>query len=564
MSILGQPAAELVDAMEHMLHNHPNVMDQPTRAEMIDQALKRREAIDARGPLATWTDLPSSARAPKDTYTVRQPASEANVDWTSPNAVPLAPTTFDMLWHDALKMLMGKPTLFRLRKSIGANEKYAMPVTVVADQALSVLFTDNMMRPVPADMTKSVFNGQCITMLVVPKNRIPNIERYEGLLRKLPNGQTSDMAIAMDYDRKLAIVIGNAYGGCIKKTAFTMMNFLLPDLGILPLHCSANEGHNGDCAILLGLSGTGKTTLSADPERALLGDDEHGWGDDGVYNFEGGCYAKLINLDASKEPEIYNAVFHPESDPRLHGSLIENAMVFPDGTVDLFDGRLTENSRVSYPLRFLSNIKISSCSSHPTTILFLTADANAVLPPISKLNKEQAMLWFMMGYTSRVAGTEAGLGKDPQATFSRFFGEPFILRQPAQIAGLLGKKMDKHNVSVFLVNTGWSQGPAASSEAGVKPGKRMSIHLTRALVKAAINGDLNKVEYEEDPVLHVNIPKSCPGVDAALLNNKNTWEDKDAYDRARLRLAGQFKAHFEKAYGDHGIDAAIKAQCPGF
>jgi len=240
-------------------------------------------------------------------------------------------------------------------------------------------------------------------------------------------------------------------------------------------------------------------------------------------------------------------------------------MVYPDGSVDLFDRRLTENSRVSYPLRYLSNIKISSMSGHPTTILFLTCDASGILPPISQLSKNQAMLWFMMGYTSRVAGTEAGLGKDPVATFSRFFGEPFMLRLPEQLSTLLGKKMEKHNVKVYLVNTGWAGGPAATAEKDIKCGKRMSIKLTRTLVKAAIDGTLANVEYEEDKTFHVMVPKSCPGVeDSAMLNPRNNWENKEAYDRMATKLAGTFKAHYEKAYGKQNIDPAIKAACPGF
>ena len=350
------------------------------------------------------------------------------------------------------------------------------------------------------------------------------------------------------------MVYGSAYCGSVKKLMFTAMNYLLPPEGILPLHCSANEGPDGDMALLLGLSGTGKTTLSADPKRALLGDDEHGWGNSGIANFEYGCYAKLINLDPEKEPEIYKAVMHKE-DYRRHGAIVENAMIYPDGTFDLCDDRFTPNSRASYPLSYLSNIKASSQGDHPRTILFLTADANGVLPPIAKLTKEQAMLWFLMGYTSKLAGTETGI-IEPKTTFSRFFGEPFMPRNPDVYARMLGDKLTKHKTAVYLVNTGWSGGPY-----GV--GKRMDINLTRVMVHAAFSGSLNSIEYEENRTFHVLIPRACPGVPNAILNPRNTWEDKAAYDRRATKLAAEFADHFDKAYGNKGIDPAVVAQCPG-
>jgi phosphoenolpyruvate carboxykinase (ATP) len=335
---------------------------------------------------------------------------------------------------------------------------------------------------------------------------------------------------------------------------FTVMNYYLPEKGILPLHCSANEGKNGDCALLLGLSGTGKTTLSADPNRALLGDDEHGWSDNGIANFENGCYAKLINLKKDKEPEIYEAMFHHD-DYLTHGAIVENTMMYPNGTFDLDDERLTPNSRGSYPLTFLSNIKESSCSSHPKTILFLTADANGVLPPISKLTPDAAMLWFMMGYTSKLAGTETGI-VEPESTFSRFFGGPFMPRNPEDYAVMLGDKMKEHNSQVFLVNTGWSGGSF-----GV--GERMDINLTRALVDAALSGKLNDVEYEEDSRFHVLVPQNIPGIDSSILQPKNTWQDKQAFENRANKLAKDFSAYFDKAYGNKNIPDAVRNQCPG-
>lgn len=332
------------------------------------------------------------------------------------------------------------------------------------------------------------------------------------------------------------------------------MNYMLPEVGILPLHCSANEGPNGHVALLLGLSGTGKTTLSADPERALLGDDEHGWSDVGVANFENGCYAKMINIDAEKEPEIYQAIMH-EDDYLNHGSIVENAMVYPNGFFDFDDERLTPNSRGSYLLSELSNIKPSSVAGHPQTILFLTADANGVLPPISKLDPAQAMLWFLMGYTSKLAGTETGI-TEPVTTFSRFFGEPFMPCNPDVYAGMLGARMESYKSEVFLVNTGWSGGPFGE-------GERMDIKLTRALVKAAMNGDLAEVDYIHDPVFHVMIPQSCPGVEAKILNPRDTWRDANTYDKRAQKLAGEFAIHFEKAYGNKNIVPEVARQCPG-
>jgi phosphoenolpyruvate carboxykinase (ATP) len=361
------------------------------------------------------------------------------------------------------------------------------------------------------------------------------------------------MIVAMDFDRGLGVIIGSAYCGSIKKMMFTVMNYILPEVGILPLHCSANEGPNGETALLLGLSGTGKTTLSADPSRALLGDDEHGWSNDGIANFEYGCYAKLINLRQDKEPEIYNAMLHKDNYLE-HGAIFENTMMYPWGIFDLFDDRLTPNSRGSYPLSFLTNIKDPPVGTHPKTILFLTADANGVLPPVSKLTSEQAMLWFLMGYTSKLAGTETGI-VDPVSTFSRFFGEPFMPRNPNEYAKLLGKKMEAHGTQVYLVNTGWSGGPYGE-------GERMDINLTRRLVDATLNGEFENVEYREDSIFHLHVPKVCDGVPSKVLWPKNTWKNKEAFDKRAKKLAEDFSKHFDKAYKGK-VDPEIEKVCPG-
>jgi phosphoenolpyruvate carboxykinase (ATP) len=536
------------------LDRHPRVIDNPDRRSMIQASVSNKEAlVSADGALATWTPPESTGRSPKDTYIVCHPESESTIDWDSPNNIPLAPDTFDMLFADALDVLSGKEMLYLTDRVVSADPSYALPVRTISDRALTVLFTDNMFRPVPDGIEQSIFSDRGFTLLAVPYDKLDRA-RYEGRLRRLPDGRTSNMAVAMDFDRMLGVVYGSAYGGSVKKLVFTVMNYVLPAEGILPLHCSANEGPEGDCALLLGLSGTGKTTLSADPRRALLGDDEHGWSDNGIANFENGCYAKLIHLRIDKEPEIWNAVFH-EADYLQHGAIVENAMMYPDGTFDVDDERLTPNSRASYPLRFLSNIKPSSRSGHPRTILFLTADANGVLPPVSRLTPEQAMLWFLMGYTSKLAGTETGI-VDPVSTFSRFFGEPFMPRNPDIYAAMLGERMERHNTRVYLVNTGWSGGPF-----GV--GERMDINLTRDIVDAALSGKLEDVEFEEDTTFHILVPQQCPGVPSHVLVPRNTWEDKAAYDARAEKLAQDFRAHFDRAYGDKNIDPNVAKECPG-
>jgi len=527
----------------------------PARDEIIRDAIAHREAmVSACGALATWTPIESTGRSPKDTVIVRRAESEATIDWDSPNNNPIDPDTFERILEDAFTALGGKDRVYRIDRVVGADPAYALPVTVVGDRAVTALFADNMFRPVPSEIDRSVFADRPFRLIVLPYDNLDPV-RYEGRLRFNPlRGTASTMAIAMDLDRRIGIVYGSAYCGSVKKLIFSVMNYLLPAEGILPLHCSANEGPDGDIALLLGLSGTGKTTLSADPRRALLGDDEHAWSDRGIANFEYGCYAKLIHLDPEKEPEIHRAIFHSD-DPERHGAIVENAMVYPDGRFDLDDDRFTPNSRGSYPLSYLTNVKASSIGGHPSTILFLTADANGVLPPIARLSKEQAMLWFLMGYTSKLAGTETGI-VEPKTTFSRFFGEPFMPRNPDVYARMLGERLERHGTDVYLVNTGWSGGPYGEAP-------RMEIQQTRAMVHAALSGDLRDVAYDVDDRFHVSIPCSCPGVPDEILHPRNAWKDAAAYDTRAAKLAGEFAAHFSKAYGDKGIDPAVAAECPG-
>jgi phosphoenolpyruvate carboxykinase (ATP) len=537
-----------------MIDAHGDCKLNPTRRELIGDALENKEGFaSANGALTTWTPKDSTGRSPKDTYIVRRPESEGDIDWDSPHCIPMEPKTFESLWHDGLKALGAKKKLYVTDRVVGADSSYALPIRTITDHALHSVFADNMFREVPGDLQRSVFADNGFVLLALPYDRI-DASRYDGQLRKLPGGNTSDMAIVADFDLRLGIVYGSGYCGSIKKLMFTAMNFLLPAVGVLPLHCAANEGKDGSTALLLGLSGTGKTSLSADPERALLGDDEHGWSKGGVANFEGGCYAKLINLRVDKETEIFNAVFH-KADPLDHGAIIENCMMYPDGHFDVDDERLTPNSRGSYPLEFLSNIKSPPTGGHPSTILFLTADANGVLPPVARLSADQAMFWFIMGYTSKLAGTETGV-TEPVTTFSRFFGGPFMPRNPDAYASMLGEKLEEHGTRVYLINTGWSGGAYGE-------GARMDISLTRSVVSAALDGKLDDVEYDEDKLFHFSVPRSCPGVPSEMLVPRNTWKDKNAYDQRARKLAAEFVAKFDAEYGNKGISPSVVAQCPG-
>lgn len=540
----------LIDVIE----GHKNLHENLERKEIIKHVLDNREAITSKnGALATWTAPESTGRRPKDTYIVKRKSSEADIDWTSPNNIGINEEIFDIVFSDALDYLLKRDNIYITDRVIGADSNYALPVKTITSEALTALFTDNMFRPIPKDIKKSVFADKDFQLVAVPFDKLDSI-KYKSLLRVTPNGDTSDVAVIMDLDRRLGVIVGSAYLGSVKKLMFTVMNYYLPFEGILPLHCSANEDKDGRSALLLGLSGTGKTTLSADPERSLLGDDEHGWSDDGIANFENGCYAKMININPEKEPEIYEAVMH-KADPLNHGAIIENAMIYPNGVFDFNDSRITENSRTSYPLSFLSNIKETSVSGHPTTILFLTADAYGVLPPVSRLDPDQAKLWFLMGYTSKLAGTETGI-TEPQATFSRFFGQPFMPLNPDFYSSMLGDKMQKFNTKVYLINTGWYGGVY-----GV--GKRIDLKLTRAMVNAALNGELENVEYQYDELFHLNIPKTCPGIPNKILNPVDMWIEKEDYELTANRLANKFSAAFDEAYGDKDIKESVRDQCPG-
>lgn len=542
------------ERISSMLANRTGkVFRRPSRSVLIDNAVNHWNAYRLEsGALVTWTPRDSTGRSPSDTLIVRRPESEPNIDWSSPYAIPVEPDVFDMVLNDMIVSLEHRDRLYVLDKVIGADPEYALPVVAIMDNPLGGLFVDNMFREPPSGVSESPFADQPFYLLVNQYGKL-DPERYDGILRRLPDGSTSKKVVIMDFDRRIGIVFGFSYMGAVKKLMFSVMNYYLPGEGVLPLHCSANVGPRGDAAVFLGMSGTGKTTLSTDPDRALIGDDEHGWSDRGIFNFENGCYAKLYKLDPVKEPDVYNAVFHPDH-YLSHGALVENLMVYPTGDYDFDDDRFTQNSRASYPLRYLSSTKDDSLGGHPGTMIFLTADAYGVLPPIARLSPDQAMFWFMMGYTSKLAGTETGV-VEPQVMFSRFFGAPFMPRHPKNYTDLLGEKLQRHQTRVFLVNTGWTGG-------GYGKGARMDINLTRAMVNAALRGDLDSVEYQTDPVFGLAMPGTCPGVPSEVLNPISTWEDPTEYNESARRLVREFKEHFERKFAGK-VPTAVAAQCPG-
>ncbi|MEP6913843.1 MAG: phosphoenolpyruvate carboxykinase (ATP), partial [bacterium] len=415
----------------------------------------------------------------------------------------------------------------------GADQRYRLPVRVITELAWHSLFARTMF-----------INDPSATGPHHPEFTIINFPSFQADPQR--DGTRSPTFILMDFSQRLVLIGGTSYAGETKKSVFTILNYLLPQRGVMSMHCSSNVGERGDVAIFFGLSGTGKTTLSADPERKLVGDDEHGWSDDGVFNFEGGCYAKVIKLSPEAEPDIYRTT-------RMFGTILEN-VVFDDETreINLDGASKTENTRASYPLTSIPNIVIAGYAGHPQNIIMLTADAFGVLPPVARLTSEQAMYHFLSGYTAKVAGTEKGI-KEPEATFSTCFGAPFMVLHPGVYAGLLGKKMAQHKAACWLVNTGWSGGPY-----GV--GQRMKISHTRSMIRAILSGKLANAETKPDPVFGVNVPVSCPNVPAEVLQPRNTWADKEAYDRQARDLARRFNENFKKYEG--GVSEAVRAVAP--
>ncbi|NLK67316.1 MAG: phosphoenolpyruvate carboxykinase (ATP) [Campylobacteraceae bacterium] len=496
--------------------------------EIFEHEVKNGEGrVSDNGTFMVDTGI-FTGRSPKDKYFVKQDPSQKYIAWGKTNQ-PITEELFNKLLKKAKKQLSNK-NLYIQDAFCGSTKSSQKSVRFVTEVAWQAHFVKNMfIRPTEAELKE--FKPDFV---VYNACKTTNEEHKE-------DGLNSDVFVIFNVEENIAVIGGTWYGGEMKKGIFSMMNYWLPLENKLPMHCSANVGKDGDVALFFGLSGTGKTTLSTDPNRALIGDDEHGWDDEGVFNFEGGCYAKCINLDPESEPEIYAAI--------KRDALLENVVADENGKVDYSDGSKTENTRVSYPIYHIDNIAEGSKGGHPKNIIFLTADAFGVLPPVSKLTKEQAMYYFLSGYTAKVAGTERGI-TEPVATFSACFGEAFLPLHPTVYARLLGEKIDEHKVNVYLVNTGWSGG-----EYGV--GKRMSIKATRACINAILDGSINKCEFENFELFNIAIPKELDGVETKLLNPKNAWEDKARYDELKKNLAERFIKNF-KRYEDvkEGVEFA--------
>jgi phosphoenolpyruvate carboxykinase (ATP) len=502
-------------------------------AALYEEALRRREAVlAADGPLVALTGQ-HTGRSPNDKFVVREPSSEKHVHWGAVNRA-IDPERFDLLHRDMLAYLQDKD-LFVLDAWAGADADYRMPIRVVNEFAWHNLFARNMFLP-ELDDERCAAHRPEFTVIDAP-NFQSDPARH---------GTRSDVFVLVHFGRKLVLIGGTHYAGEIKKSIFTILNYTLPLRGVLSMHCSANIGSKGDTALFFGLSGTGKTTLSSDPGRRLIGDDEHGWSETGVFNFEGGCYAKVIKLSPEAEPQIYGTT-------RRFGTILENVVVDPETrALDLDNAAHTENTRGSYPIHFIDNADLSGRGGHPTNIVMLTADAYGVLPPIARLSPEGAMYHFLSGYTARVAGTEKGV-TEPKATFSTCFGAPFLPLHPNVYARMLGERIEKHRAAVWLVNTGWTGGPYGT-------GSRMKIAYTRAMITAAINGDLARVRYERHPVLKLDMPTSCPGVPDVVLNPRNTWPDAAKYDEQAKMLAGLFVENFKSFEKD--VPAAVRDAGP--
>jgi len=500
-------------------------------SELYEEIARRNEGVlSDHGALIVDTGE-HTGRAAKDKAIVRELESEDKVFWGDVNK-DFSKEKFNALRERMMAYGRGRD-LFVQDTFVGADLKYQLPVRVVTELAWHSLFARTMFISNRQEAVPSQ-----------PEFTVINFPGFQADPQR--DGTRSPTFILMDFSQKLVLIGGTSYAGETKKSVFTLMNYLLPQRGVMSMHCSANVGAAGDVAIFFGLSGTGKTTLSADPERRLIGDDEHGWSDDGVFNFEGGCYAKVIKLSAEAEPDIYRTT-------RMFGTLLEN-VVYNSATreIDLDDAGKTENTRASYPLTSINNIVPEGHAGNPRNIIMLTADAFGVLPPVARLTPEQAMYHFLSGYTAKVAGTEKGI-KEPEATFSTCFGAPFMVLHPGVYAGLLGKKMAKHDAACWLINTGWSGGPY-----GV--GQRMKIGYTRAMIRAILTGELAKIETTTDPIFGVNVPVSCPDVPAEVLQPRKTWTDKEAYDRQARDLARRFNENFKKY--EAGVTEAVRAVAP--
>ena len=485
--------------------------------ELVRIAVERGEGVlAASGALVTKTGS-RTGRSPKDRFIVDHGKAHDLVDWGNVNQ-PVSTEIFDALSKKVRDHLSGRD-LFVIDGIVGADPAHELKVRVVAELAWHALFVKQLFRRPPAADLEDF----------EPDFHILAAPTYEASPQE--DGTHSEAFIGLDLERKQVLICGTHYAGEMKKSMFAAGNYLFPQEGVLPMHCSANVGESGDVALFFGLSGTGKTTLSADPKRRLIGDDEHGWSENGIFNFEGGCYAKCINLSHQNEPQIWEAI--------RAGSVVENVVVDEHGQVDYADSSLTENTRAAYPLDFIPGFVESGRAGHASTIIFLTADAFGVLPPISRLTSDSAMYHFLSGFTAKLAGTEAGMGAEPEPNFSTCFGAPFLPLRAGVYAEMLGKRIAEHGASVFLVNTGWTGGPY-----GI--GTRMSLPYTRAMINAATAGQLDDVETRHHPIFNLDVPVSCPGVPDEVLDPQATWADKDAYELQARELARMFAENFER------------------
>ena len=488
--------------------------------ELIQAAIRKGEGeLADMGPFVAVT-TPHTGRSPKDKFVVREPSSEKDVDWGAVNQ-PMSEAQFETLLSDIRTYLNGANELFVEDLYCGADPAYRLSCRYVTPNAWHASFVRNMfIRPDLAALAS-----------FAPNFSILHAPEFQGDPAK--HGTRTTTFIVLNLAKRMILIGGTRYAGELKKSMFTVMNYMLPKQDVLSMHCSANIGPKGDTALFFGLSGTGKTTLSADPERGLIGDDEHGWSENGVFNFEGGCYAKVINLSKEQEPDIFATT-------QMFGTILENCELDPVTKKVMFEShKITENTRASYPLHYIRNFVPSGRGSHPKNVVFLTADAFGVLPPIARLSREQAMYYFLSGYTAKVAGTERGV-TEPQATFSACFGAVFLVWHPTKYANMLGELLDKHpDAKVWLVNTGWSGGPY-----GV--GKRMKLSLTRTMVRAALAGALDTAPVKTDPVFGLAVPQGIAGVPSEVLDARETWKDAAAYDLQAKKLAGMFRENIKK------------------
>ncbi|MEJ9228633.1 phosphoenolpyruvate carboxykinase (ATP) [Peribacillus butanolivorans] len=502
----------------HQLLTGNNVQTQLSVPQLVEKVLSRNEGVlTSTGAVKAETGK-YTGRSPKDKYIVDEASVKDKVDWGSVNQ-PISEEVFNKLYNKVVDYLKAKEEIFVFKGFAGADETSRLPIQVVNEYAWHNLFAHTLfIRPNEEELRghESEF-----TILSAPNFKAdPEVD-----------GTQSETFIIVSFERRTILIGGTEYAGEMKKSIFSIMNYLLPEAGILPMHCSANVGREGDVALFFGLSGTGKTTLSADTNRKLIGDDEHGWSSNGVFNIEGGCYAKTINLSREKEPQIFDAI--------RFGAVLENVVVDPETReANYDDSSLTENTRAAYQMQAIDNIVNPSIAGHPNTIIFLTADASGVLPPISKLSKEQAMFHFLSGYTSKLAGTERGV-TSPEATFSTCFGSPFLPLPATRYAEMLGDKIDEHSAKVYLVNTGWTGGAYGT-------GSRMKLAYTRAMVQAALEGELANIETIKDDIFGLDIPLHVPGVPDEVLQPIKTWADPAAYKQTATALAAQFRANFKK------------------